>query len=67
LAWKVRGRRESDDDFQQRIGEYNRECRLVKIDYRNGRNSNSIRGRIQEPSLSAEEMTEVLVTCTLMY
>ena len=36
IAWKVRCRKVSDDDFQKRIGEYNRECRLVKIDYRNG-------------------------------
>lgn len=35
--WKVRQRQIPDKDYNENLSDYNRECRLVKLDYRDGK------------------------------
>ena len=48
-VWKLRPRQIPDAGYEERLGDYNRSCRAVKLDYRDGKlSAEEARKRLEE-------------------
>lgn len=49
VIWKARHPKVDDEEFKERLGDYNQGCRLVKLDYRGGKlSAEEARARLEE-------------------